>query len=90
MELITFFIYAFTSIFVVVNPIGGMLTFISLTEGISAKEKKDIARRSVMIACFLAIVFAMGGELILRLFHITVDSLRVAGGVLLFVIALDM
>jgi multiple antibiotic resistance protein len=89
-EPITFFIYAFTSIFVIVNPVGGILTFMSLTNGMSNEERKQTAKRAVAVACILAIVFAIGGELILRLFNITVDSLRVAGGVLLFMVAIDM
>ena len=90
MEEITFFIYAFASIFVIVNPVGGLITFISLTAGMSVAERREIAKRSVMIACLLAIVFAISGELILRFFGVTVDSLRVAGGILLFIVALDM
>jgi len=90
MEEITFFFYAFASIFVIVNPVGGLITFISLTAGMSVAERREIAKRSVMIACLLAIVFAISGELILRFFGVTVDSLRVAGGILLFIVALDM
>lgn len=90
MEYVTFFIYAFTSIFVIVNPVGGILTFVSLTHGMTPAERNDIARRSVTIACILAVVFALAGEAILRFFNITVDSLRVAGGILLFMIAIDM
>jgi len=90
MDAIAFFVYAFTSIFVIVNPVGGIITFISLTVGMSSMERKEIAKRSVTIACGLAIIFALSGELILRFFGVTVDSLRVAGGVLLFVVALDM
>jgi multiple antibiotic resistance protein len=90
MEEITFFIYAFASIFVIVNPVGGLITFISLTAGMTPTERREIAKRSVMIACLLAIVFAISGELILRFFGVTVDALRVAGGILLFIVALDM
>jgi len=90
MDAITFFIYAFVSIFVIVNPVGGLITFIALTSGMSAAERKETAKRSVMVACALAIVFAISGELILEFFGVTVDSLRVAGGILLFLIALDM
>jgi multiple antibiotic resistance protein len=90
MEALAFFIYAFTSVFIIVNPIGGIITFISLTTGMRASERKEVAKRSVTVACMLAIVFALGGELILRLFGVTVDSLRVAGGVLLFIVALNM
>ena len=90
MEAITFFIYAFASIFVIVNPVAGLITFISLTSEMTADERNSTVNRSVTVACILAIVFAVSGELILRFFGITVDCLRVAGGILLFVVALDM
>ena len=90
MDAVAFFIYAFTSFFIIVNPIGGLITFISLTAPMSAAERIAIAKRAMTVACVLAIVFALAGELILRIFGVTVDSLRVAGGVLLFIVALDM
>ncbi|HDS46131.1 MAG TPA: NAAT family transporter [Methanomicrobia archaeon] len=90
METLAFFIYAFTSFFIIVNPIGGLITFISLTARVSAAERLVIAKRAVTVACVLAIFFAFAGELILRIFGVTVDSLRVAGGVLLFIVAIDM
>jgi len=90
MEAAAFFVYAFTSIFVIVNPIVGLATFISLTTEMSTDERKEIAGRAVMVACGMAVFFAISGEMVLRFFGITVDCLRVAGGVLLFVIALDM
>ncbi|MFB0522059.1 MAG: MarC family protein [Desulfatiglandales bacterium] len=90
MEAITFFLHAFASIFTIVNPVGGLITFISLTSRMNATERRDIAKRAVTIACTLAIIFAISGELILRAFGATADSLRVAGGILLFMIAVDM
>ncbi|MDY6966860.1 MAG: NAAT family transporter, partial [Halobacteriota archaeon] len=90
MDPIPFLIYAFTSVFTIVNPISGMITFISLTEGMGAAERKKVAKRSVIIACILAIIFALVGELILRFYNVTVDALRVAGGILLFIVALNM
>ncbi len=90
MEVVTFFIYAFASIFVIVNPVAGLITFISLTSGMTADERNSTVKRSVTVACLLAIVFAVSGELILRFFGVTVDCLRVAGGILLFTVALDM
>ncbi|MDR4505068.1 MAG: MarC family protein [Candidatus Scalindua sp.] len=90
MELLSFFIYAFTSIFIIVNPLGGIITFISLSQGMTVAEKLHTVKRSVLIACILALFFAFTGEAVLQLFHITVDSLRVAGGILLFLIAIDM
>lgn len=85
-----FFVYAFTSIFVIVNPIGAMFTFMSLTADKDKKERIKLGARSVLIGCLLAIIFAISGEIILRFFGVTVDSLRVAGGIILFKVALDM
>ncbi len=87
---IGFFIYTFTSIFVVVSPISGVVTFISLTSKMTHDEKNDIAKKSVTLACVIALFFAVTGSVILNLFSVSVDSLRVAGGLLLFSIAFDM
>ena len=90
MDAFAFFVYALTSIFVIVNPVGAMFTFMSLTSDRDYKERVKIGSRSVLIAFLVAIVFAIGGEIILRFFGVTVDSLRVAGGIILFKVALDM
>jgi multiple antibiotic resistance protein len=85
-----FFIYVFSSIFVVVSPISGVVTFISMTSKMTHEEKNDIAKKAVVLACLIALFFAITGSMILKLFSISVDSLRVAGGLLLFSIAFDM
>jgi multiple antibiotic resistance protein len=87
---IGFFIYIFTSVFVVVSPISGVVTFISLTSKMTQDEKNEIAKKSVTLACLFALFFAITGSIILDLFNISVDSLRIAGGLLLFSIAFDM
>ncbi|MFZ3060916.1 MAG: MarC family protein [Candidatus Methanoperedens sp.] len=87
---LTFFIYAFTSIFAIVNPVSGVMAFISMTTHMSRADKIYVARRSVLVACIIAIIFSVLGDIILKLFNITADSLRVAGGVLLFLVAIDM
>jgi multiple antibiotic resistance protein len=89
-ENIGFFIYTFTSVFVVVSPVSAVVTFISLTSKMTHEEKNHIAKKSVTLACVIAIFFAIAGNIILNLFSINVDSLRVAGGILLFSISFDM
>jgi multiple antibiotic resistance protein len=89
-ESLGFFIYTLTTIFVVVSPISGVVTFISLTSKMTHEEKNKIARKAVTLACVIALFFAITGSLILNLFSINVDSLRIAGGILLFSIAFDM
>ncbi len=90
MNSLSFLVFAFTAVFTIVNPITAVTTFVTLTSGMSPETKRNIANRSVFMACLLAIAFSITGELILKLFDITVNSLRVAGGFLLFLVALDM
>jgi multiple antibiotic resistance protein len=85
-----YFAYAFASIFIIVNPIEATMVFISLTSGMKTEEKKRIYWRTTTVAFAIALLFALAGDIVLRFFGITVDSLRVAGGILLFLVAIDM
>lgn len=87
----TFFVYAFTSIFAIVNPFSGVMAFVSITARMTTTDKLYVAKRSVVIACIIAIIFSIAGEFLLNaFFKISVDHLRVAGGILLFMVAMDM
>jgi multiple antibiotic resistance protein len=88
--LYTFFLMAFTAIFVIVNPIGNVMVFLSLTEDRGFDEKKQIAKKTAIFGCLVLVIFAIFGDFILSFFQITVDSLRVIGGILLLAIAMDM
>jgi multiple antibiotic resistance protein len=87
---LTFFISAFTAIFSIVNPVSGVMAFISITSYLKKEDKIYVAKRSALIGCIIAIIFAISGNPIMGFFSITVDSLRVAGGILLFLVAIDM
>jgi multiple antibiotic resistance protein len=89
-DFIFFFVYVFASFFTIVNPIQATITFVTLTAGTSSEERKSMSLRTTFIAFIIALFFAIGGDLILQFFGITVDSLRVAGGILLFLVAIDM
>jgi multiple antibiotic resistance protein len=89
-ELLLYFMYAFTTIFVIVNPIEATLVFVTLTTNLNSEERGLIYRRATLVAFAIAILFSLAGNEVLRLFGITVDSLRVAGGILLFLVAIDM
>ena len=89
-DLLLYFVYVFTTIFVIVNPIEATLVYVGLTSSLSPSERRRICRRSTLVAFAVAILFSVAGDALLRLFGITVDSLRVAGGVLLFLVAIDM
>jgi multiple antibiotic resistance protein len=89
-ELLLYFMYAFTTIFIIVNPVEATLIFVTLTTNLNSEERGLIYRRSTLVAFAMAILFSLAGDVVLRLFGITVDSLRVAGGILLFLVAIDM
>jgi len=87
---LTFFVLVFTAIFSIVNPVSGVMAFVSVTSHMKKEDKIYVAKRSAIIGCIIAIIFTLSGNLILQFFSITVDSLRVAGGILLFLVAIDM
>jgi multiple antibiotic resistance protein len=89
-DYILYFVYVFSSIFVIVNPIEATMVYVTLTSGLDSVEKNHIHKRTTSVAFSLAILFAVAGDIVLRIFGITVDSLRVAGGILLFLVAIDM
>jgi membrane protein, MarC family len=88
--LISLFIYAFTAIFVIVNPLSGLFTFLSMTSGYPPKTKNVYAKKSIMLAAMLSLFFALAGSLVLQLFDISVDALRIAGGIILITVGFNM
>ncbi len=87
---LTFFISVFSAIFSIVNPVSGVMAFVSITSNMKEEDKNYVAKRSAVIGCIIAIIFTISGNYIMEFFGITVDSLRVAGGILLFLVAIDM
>lgn len=83
-------ISAFVTLFVVIDPIGLMPLFVALTTGASAAHRRAIAFRSVSIAAVLLMLFGLLGEAVLGFLGISMAAFRIAGGILLFLTALDM
>lgn len=85
-----FFLVALTSIFVLVDPIAAIPTFLIMTAGADQADRQHMARRAAW-TCFLVLsCFAAAGTLILKLFGITLPAFKIAGGVILLLIGLDM
>ena len=80
----------FSSLFALINPIGLVPIFLSITENYNRKERDIIAIKAVIFSFFILIVFSFIGEFIFSFYNITVDGFRIAGGILLFKISLDM
>ena len=84
------FISAFITLFVVIDPPGCAPIYASLTGGATDRQRRSMAWRAVALAGAILIFFALFGEDLLGFLHIDLDSFRIAGGIMLFVIAIDM
>jgi len=84
------FISAFVTLFVVIDPPGCAPIYAGLTASATPREARVMAVRACLIASAILVVFALFGEDLLGALHIELDSFRIAGGIMLFLIALDM
>lgn len=83
-------INVFTTLFVVVDPVGNAPIFLALTVGATAAQRRKIAIRGVLIAGLILTVFALVGDAVLSFVGISMPAFRIAGGLLLFLTAIDM
>lgn len=84
------FAAAFTTFFVVIDPPGCAPIYASLTTDAPDRERRAMAWRAIGVAAVILIVFALVGEQLLSALGIDLASFRIAGGIMLFVIAIDM
>ncbi|MBM6596350.1 MarC family protein [Microvirga pudoricolor] len=81
---------ALVTLLVILDPVALAPIFISLTQGMTADERKRVAIRSSLIAFFILAFFGLGGEILLRLLGVGIPAFRISGGLLLFWIAFEM
>ncbi|MCC6826873.1 MAG: MarC family protein [Novosphingobium sp.] len=86
----TLFLSAFVTLFVVIDPPGCAPIFAGLTSGATAAQARAMALRACLIAGLILVLFALFGEQLLGALHIELNSFRIAGGIMLFLIALEM
>lgn len=80
----------FVTLFVIIDPLGLVPVFIVLTQGTSAAHRRRMAIRACLTSFFILAAFALIGEGLLGIFGIHMPAFRIAGGTLLFLIALEM
>lgn len=85
-----FLITSFVTLFVIVDPIGLTPLFVAMTQDMKITLQRQIATRSIVVAFFILIAFALFGDAILSFAGISMPAFRIAGGILLFITALDM
>ena len=86
----TLLITAFVTLFVVIDPIGLAPIFVALTQGTEPRERRAIAMRACAMAVGILALFGLFGEALLSFIGISLPAFRIAGGLLLFLTALDM
>ena len=83
-------ITSFITLFVIIDPIGLAPLFVALTKGETGAHRRGIALRATLIAFGLLVLFGLFGEAVLGFAGISMPAFRIAGGILLFLTALDM
>jgi multiple antibiotic resistance protein len=85
-----FALLAITSVFFLVDPFGVIPLFLAVTADSTSSERRAVARRSAMTCAIVLCSFALAGSLIFKMFGITLPAFKIAGGIILMGIGLDM
>jgi multiple antibiotic resistance protein len=85
-----FILLAVTSVFFLVDPFTVIPMFVSVTEDSSTSERRQVARRAAWTCAIVLSSFALAGSLIFKMFGITLPAFKIAGGIILLRIGLDM
>lgn len=89
-ELYTFALLVFTSFFTLINPLGTMPIFMTMTATLSKQRRKQTAKKATIIAFLTIVAFAFSGHILFDFFGISVNSFRIVGGVIFFTMGWDM
>ena len=87
---IPFFVLCLTSFFTLTNPLGTMPLFLTMTRDMSEDDRKRIAKRATIVAFLILIGFTLLGQVIFKIFGLSSNGFRIAGGIVIFKIGYDM
>ena len=82
--------YDFVTLFVTVDPLGTAMMFLALTPHVTVAHRRNMALRGTIVATAIILAFAVAGQLLLDMMGISLAAFRIAGGLLLFLVATDM
>ena len=88
--LLPFALLCFTSFFTLTNPLGTMPVFLTMTHGMTDKERQAIVRRATIVSFITLMVFTFSGQFLFKFFGISTNGFRIAGGIIIFTIGFDM
>jgi multiple antibiotic resistance protein len=89
-DVLSFALLSISSILIIVNPLGATLIYVSLTTNLDQPSRNAVARDACRYAFLILLIVALIGTWILQLFGITLEAFRIAGGILLFGIGMEM
>ncbi len=89
-DVLSFALLSISSILIIVNPLGATLIFVSLTANLDQSGRDAVARDACRFAFLILLIVALIGTWVLQLFGITLEAFRIAGGILLFGIGMEM
>lgn len=89
-ELLTFGLLAFTSFFTLINPLGVMPIFMTMTADLDQEHRTKIAKKASIVSFGIIVLFALSGQLLINFFGISVNSFKIVGGVIFFLMGMDM
>jgi multiple antibiotic resistance protein len=89
-DTIAFGFLAFTSFFTLLNPLGTMPIFITMTADLDEKDRTYTAKKASIVSFFTLLVFTILGQVLFNFFGISVNSFRIVGGVIFFIMGMDM
>ena len=90
MDFVSEFVFAVVALFVIIDPVLSLSPFLSLTRKFSAVERAATANRAVFVAGSLAVVFVLAGPFLMDAIGISLSSFKVAGGIVLGLLGLEM
>ena len=89
-ELTNFALLCFTSFFTLINQISTMPIFMTMTSELDVADRNHTARKASIVALLTILVFAFSGQLLFKFFGISVNSFKIVGGVIFFIMGIDM
>jgi len=89
-EYLKYFVLLYGGLFAITNPVGAVPVFLSVTHDLSWSERREIATKTALTVVITLVTFALIGEWIFKFFGSSVDAFAIAGGILLFKMAMEM
>ncbi len=89
-DYITFGILCFTTFFTIINPLGVMPIFMTMTREMDKADRNTTAKKAILASFITLVIFAFSGQILFNFFGISVNSFRVVGGIIFFLMGMDM